>query len=53
MQKSIAVGISLPKDLLSKIDVERRDVPRSRYLQRLVEKAYAVKVLDDMEIAIS
>jgi len=53
MQKSIAVGISLPKDLLSKIDVERRDISRSRYLQRLVEKAYAVKILGDKEVEIS
>jgi hypothetical protein len=45
MQKTIAVGISLPKDLLSKIDVERQDVSGSRYLQRLVEKAYAVRYL--------
>jgi metal-responsive CopG/Arc/MetJ family transcriptional regulator len=53
MQKTIAVGISMPKDLLSKIDVERQDVSRSRYLQRLVEKAYAVSVLGDKEVPIS
>jgi metal-responsive CopG/Arc/MetJ family transcriptional regulator len=52
MQKSIAVGISLPKDLLSKIDVERRDISRSRYLQRLVEKAHATRVLGDKEVTI-
>ena len=38
MQESIAVGISLPKHILSKIDTERGDVPRSRYLQRILRK---------------
>jgi hypothetical protein len=44
MQESIAVGISLPKHILSKIDTERGDVPRSRYLQRILEKLYVMKV---------
>jgi hypothetical protein len=47
MQQSIAVGISLTKDILSKIDNERGDISRSLYLQRLVQKAYAVEILDD------
>jgi hypothetical protein len=53
MQKSIAIGVSMTKDLLSKIDLERGDVSRSRYLQKIVEKAYAVKPLGDKEVAIS
>lgn len=46
MQKSIAVGVSLTKDILSKIDNERGDISRSLYLRRLVNKAYAVEMLD-------
>jgi hypothetical protein len=43
MQSSIAVGISLPKDIISKIDAERGDIPRSRYLLRILENSYAMK----------
>jgi metal-responsive CopG/Arc/MetJ family transcriptional regulator len=41
MQSSIAIGISLPKDVLSKIDKQRGDLPRSRYLLRMI-KSYVV-----------
>lgn len=37
--KSITVGISLPEDLLAKIDQKRGDVSRSRFLQKLVKEA--------------
>ena len=40
MQSTIAVGISLPKEIITKIDSERGDIPRSRYLLRLLEKMY-------------
>jgi hypothetical protein len=43
MQSSIAVGISFPKDIISKIDAERGDIPRSRYLLRILEKAYVME----------
>jgi hypothetical protein len=43
MQQSIAVGISLPKEIMSKMDSERGDVPRSRYLLRILEKLYLNK----------
>lgn len=39
MQNKIAVGISLPTELMKKIDVERGDVPR-RYVLRMLEKHY-------------
>lgn len=39
MTKAVSVEISYPKEVLTKIDSERRDVPRSRYLLRLVESA--------------
>jgi metal-responsive CopG/Arc/MetJ family transcriptional regulator len=35
---SIPIGISLPIELVMKIDKERHDVSRSRYILRLIEK---------------
>lgn len=32
------VGVSFPPQLLKQLDVLRQDVPRSKYIQRLVEK---------------
>lgn len=43
MQKSKSTGISLPADIMNKIDTERGDVSRSRFLLRLVEQAYREK----------
>ena len=40
MQNYISVGISLPRKIMKKIDVERGDISRSRYLLRLLEKTY-------------
>ncbi|MDQ6862798.1 MAG: hypothetical protein M3044_03125 [Thermoproteota archaeon] len=42
MQSSIAVGISLPANIIKKIDTERGDVSRSRYVLRMIEKIYLV-----------
>ena len=39
MQKSVAIGLSLTKEILAKIDTERGDVSRSRYILRLIEKS--------------
>jgi len=38
-QKTIAVGISLPKEVYEKIEKARGDISRSRFIQRLLEKA--------------
>jgi hypothetical protein len=38
MQDSQSVGISLPVSLLKRIDSERGDIPRSRFLLRLLQK---------------
>jgi metal-responsive CopG/Arc/MetJ family transcriptional regulator len=35
---SVPIGISLPIELIKKIDKERHDVSRSRYILRLIEK---------------
>lgn len=40
MQTSIAVGISLPREIIAKIDNERGDITRSRYVLKIVQKAY-------------
>jgi hypothetical protein len=37
------VGLSIPEDVLDRIDKDRCDVSRSRYLLRLIEQAYAQK----------
>jgi metal-responsive CopG/Arc/MetJ family transcriptional regulator len=38
---AIAVGISLPRNILGKIDEDRGDVSRSRFLLRIIERAYS------------
>lgn len=43
MQNCVSAGLSLPKKLMQKIDVERGDISRSRFLLRLIEKVYAGK----------
>jgi len=40
MKKNIATGISLPSDLIQKIDALRGDIPRSRFILRVLEKTY-------------
>jgi metal-responsive CopG/Arc/MetJ family transcriptional regulator len=40
MQNNICVAISLPKEILEKIDNERKDIPRSRYILRIIERLY-------------
>ena len=34
----MGVGISLPKDMVRQLDEERKDVGRSRYIMRMLEK---------------
>ncbi len=40
MVNSIPVGISIPKNILEQIDKERKDVSRSRYLLRILERSH-------------
>jgi hypothetical protein len=40
MQTKIGVGVSMPRKMISKIDAERGDISRSRFLLRLLEKVY-------------
>lgn len=43
MQDYIATGISFKKGLIFKIDSERGDVPRSKYIQRILERYYLLQ----------
>jgi hypothetical protein len=36
----ITVSISLPEKLVNRIDIERKDIGRSKYVSRLLERAY-------------
>jgi len=42
MQKAnkIAIGISFSESLLKKIDAERKDISRSRFITKILEKKY-------------
>ena len=40
MHNTICVGLSLPKEILKKIDKERQDIPRSKYVLRIIERLY-------------
>jgi metal-responsive CopG/Arc/MetJ family transcriptional regulator len=42
MRNHIAIGISFTKELIAKIDKERGDIPRSRFIQRILEKKYGL-----------
>jgi hypothetical protein len=41
MVKSIPIGVSIPENILEQIDKDRKDVPRSRYLLRVLERSYS------------
>ena len=50
MQQTIAVGISLPKKIMSQIDSERGDVSRSRFLLRLIERQSTVSNVETKNV---
>jgi hypothetical protein len=41
MAKVHSVGVSLPTKIISKVDAERGDVPRSRYILRVLQDTYS------------
>jgi metal-responsive CopG/Arc/MetJ family transcriptional regulator len=43
MSNQKIVGISFPKSLFEELDKQRGDVPRSTYIQRLLEKQFEVQ----------
>jgi hypothetical protein len=44
MKRYISTGLSLPKELIERIDAERGDIPRSRFLLRILEKVYPIVI---------
>ena len=40
LQKNKPTGFSLPSELIQRIDAERGDIPRSRFLLRILESSY-------------
>jgi hypothetical protein len=40
LQNSIATGLSMPRALKERIDKDRGDIPRSRFILRILEKIY-------------
>jgi len=42
-RKSVSMGISFEQDMLDRIDADRGDVTRSKFIQRLIEQAYAAR----------
>jgi metal-responsive CopG/Arc/MetJ family transcriptional regulator len=47
MHNCIAIGISLPKEMMKKIDTDRGDIPRSRYVARMLERQYTFETKRD------
>ncbi|MGB0025919.1 MAG: hypothetical protein WBP64_03700 [Nitrososphaeraceae archaeon] len=47
MHNCMAIGISLPKEIMKKIDTDRGDVPRSRFVLRILEKQYTFETKED------
>jgi hypothetical protein len=43
------LGISLPEEILLKIDKDRGDIPRSRFLVKLIELAYNTNTIKPQE----
>jgi hypothetical protein len=39
-RKTISAGLSLPEEVIDKIDTMRGDVPRSRFALRLIELGF-------------
>lgn len=42
-KQSIPIGISLPEELIEKIDTQRGDINRSRFILRLIELGLKTK----------
>jgi metal-responsive CopG/Arc/MetJ family transcriptional regulator len=38
LDMTVKLGITLPKSIIQKIDHQRGDIPRSRYIRRAVER---------------
>jgi hypothetical protein len=47
LKKVIPPGLSLPIELMRQIDSERGDIPRSRYVLRILQRQYLSKQIRD------
>jgi hypothetical protein len=47
MQASISVGISFPVKIGEKIDAERGDISRSRYVLKMIKRFYGMEQLQE------
>lgn len=45
--QKVATGISIPRDLKEKIDLERGEVSRSRFVLKLLERAYNLENINN------
>ena len=45
--KTISVGISFPKEFLTRIDIDRGDIPRSKYIVKVLEKIFSTKNIEN------
>jgi len=43
MKSNLVLGISLPRQIIRQIDVERGDISRSRYLLRILQNVFEYK----------
>lgn len=50
---SVNVTLTLPETIIHKIDNERGDVNRSKYVLRLLERAYQEKIQQTIQKAVS
>ncbi len=45
----LRIGVTMPDSLAKRIDQERKDIPRSRYIVRLLEKALSIPTKERTE----
>jgi hypothetical protein len=43
MKRHVPTGLSLPVEIANRIEIERGEISRSRYLLRIIEKFYETK----------
>ena len=54
-KRCISAGLSLPLDMIDRIDANRGDVPRSKFLLRILERVYPAeaKNKEHAEVAVA
>jgi hypothetical protein len=43
MVKNNRIGLSISNSIIERVDIDRGDIPRSRFIQRILEKYYYLK----------